>query len=156
VRSKPQRDWNSFAPAMTIPKDVEETILSLTEDTRSSRGTTETNKLIQKREMIGASSSKQQLPRRRGRLRKNRETTKAKILEGRRVRLAAGGLLRCTTQIEPDGKSSQKCGIRTRKANAVRTNEEAPSQQLKQAKMAIAKLYQENRELKRQLATKTT
>jgi hypothetical protein len=35
------------------------------------------------------------------------------------------------------------------------TNEETPSQQLKQAKLAIVELYQENRELKRQLATKT-
>jgi predicted RNase H-like nuclease (RuvC/YqgF family) len=35
------------------------------------------------------------------------------------------------------------------------TNEETPSQQLKQEKLAIAELYQENRELKRQLATKT-
>jgi hypothetical protein len=51
VRSEPQRDWNSFSPAVTIPKDVEETILSPTEETRSSRGTTETEKFIQKREM---------------------------------------------------------------------------------------------------------
>ena len=35
-------------------------------------------------------------------------------------------------------------------------NEEAPSQQLKQEKLAISELYQENRELRKQLATKTT
>jgi hypothetical protein len=34
-------------------------------------------------------------------------------------------------------------------------NDQEPSQQLKQAKLAITELYQENMELRRQLATKT-
>ena len=42
------------------------------------------------------------------------------------------------------------------KEESMGTNEETPSQQLKKEKMAIVKLYQENRELKRQLVTKTT
>jgi hypothetical protein len=80
---------------------------------------------------------------------------KAKIPEGPRVRLAAEGLLRRVIQLEPAGKSSRECRIRTRKVDAMGENEEAPSQQLKQAKLAIVELYQENRELRRQLATKT-
>ena len=35
------------------------------------------------------------------------------------------------------------------------TNGQDPSQQLKKVKLAIAKIYQENRELRQQLATKT-
>jgi enterochelin esterase-like enzyme len=35
------------------------------------------------------------------------------------------------------------------------TNDQETSQQLKQAKLAIVELYQENRELRQQLATKT-
>jgi hypothetical protein len=141
VRSKPQRDWNSFAPTVTIPRDVEETILSLTKDTRSSHKTTKTEKFILKGEMARASSSKQQIPRRRGRPRKNEEIMKAKIPEGSRVRSTAGGLLRRVTQLEPAEKLSQECGIRTRKVDVTGMNEESASQQLKQAKMDIAKLY---------------
>jgi hypothetical protein len=37
----------------------------------------------------------------------------------------------------------------------VGANEEAPSQQLKQEKMAIAKIYQDKKELKLQLESKT-
>jgi hypothetical protein len=40
--------------------------------------------------------------------------------------------------------------------DVVGTNDQETSQQLKQAKLAITKLYQENRELRQQLATKTT
>jgi hypothetical protein len=46
ARFETQRVWNYFALVVTIPKDVEETILSLTEDTRSSHGTIEIDKLI--------------------------------------------------------------------------------------------------------------
>jgi hypothetical protein len=48
-----------------------------------------------------------------------------------------------------------KAGNRARKVDVMGENEEAPSQQLKQEKLAIVELYQENRELRRQLATKT-
>jgi hypothetical protein len=43
-----------------------------------------------------------------------------------------------------------------RRVDIIGENEQVPSQQLKQAKLAIAKLYQENMELRQQLATKTT
>jgi hypothetical protein len=109
ARSEPQRDWISFAPAETIPRSLEGSIFSPTEETILRREKVETEKFIQKGKAVGAFASRQQLPRRRGRLRKNEEVTKAE---------------------------------------AMGTNEETPSQQLKQAKLAIAELYQENRELK--------
>jgi hypothetical protein len=42
-----------------------------------------------------------------------------------------------------------------RRMDVMGTNDQDPSQQLKQVKLAIAELYQENRELRQQLATKT-
>jgi hypothetical protein len=42
-----------------------------------------------------------------------------------------------------------------RRMDVVGTNDQDPSQQLKQEKLAITELYQENRELRQQLATKT-
>jgi hypothetical protein len=42
-----------------------------------------------------------------------------------------------------------------RRMDFMGTNDQDPSQQLKQVKLAIVELYQENRELRQQLATKT-
>jgi hypothetical protein len=42
-----------------------------------------------------------------------------------------------------------------RRIDSMGTNDQETSQQLKQAKLAIVELYQENRELRQQLATKT-
>jgi hypothetical protein len=80
--------------------------------------------------------------------RKNKEVMKAIILEESCIGLAAGGLLRRVTQLEPTEKPSRECRIRTRKFDHVGTNEEVPYQHLKKAKLAIAKIYQEKRELK--------
>jgi predicted RNase H-like nuclease (RuvC/YqgF family) len=65
-------------------------------------------------------------------------------------------LFRHVTQQEFVGKLNRECKIRTRNLEDTGTNKEMESQQLKQAKLAIVELYQENGELKRQLATKTT
>jgi hypothetical protein len=106
VRSEPQRDWNSFAPAATIPRNLEGSIFSPIEETILRREMVETEKFIQKGETVGAFASGQQLPRRRGRSRKNEEVTKALIPEGPRVGLAAERLLRHVTQQEFVEKSS--------------------------------------------------
>jgi hypothetical protein len=53
-------------------------------------------------------SSQQQLPRRRGRPRKNEEIMKAQIPEGPCVRLIAEELLRRAIRLEPAGKSSHE------------------------------------------------
>jgi hypothetical protein len=52
-------------------------------------------------------------------------------------------------RLERAGRSSCEDRSRTRKADIARENDQDPSQQLKHAKMAIAKFYQENMELRR-------
>jgi hypothetical protein len=128
ARSEPQRDWDSFSPAATIPKDVEGTILSPTGKIRSSRETTEEDKFIQEGEMVRAPSSQQQLPQRRGRPSKNKEIMKDRITKEPRARLIAEELLRCAIQLESAGKSSHKYGSRERRVDAAGENEEAPYQ----------------------------
>jgi hypothetical protein len=58
-------------------------------------------------------------------------------------------------RLEPVEGTSQERERRTRRMDVMGTNDQDPSQQLKQARLAIAELYQENRELRQQLATKT-
>jgi hypothetical protein len=76
----------------------------------SDRETTEAEKFIQEREMVRAPSSQQQLPRRRGRPRKNKEIMKAQIAEEPRIKLIAEELLRRAIRLEPAGKSATKTG----------------------------------------------
>jgi hypothetical protein len=64
-------------------------------------------------------------------------------------------LLMHAIRLEPAGGSSHEGRSRTRKVDITGANDQEPSQQLKQAKLAITELYQENMELRRQLATKT-
>jgi hypothetical protein len=71
------------------------------------------------------------------------------------VGLIAKELLRHAIRLELVGRSGHEDRNRARKGDVAGANEETPSQQLEQAKLAIAELYQENRELRRQLATKT-
>jgi hypothetical protein len=61
----------------------------------------------------------------------------------------------CAIRLEPAGGSSRESRRRTREMDTTGVNDQEPSQQLKQAKLAITELYQENMELRRQLATKT-
>jgi hypothetical protein len=55
---------------------------------------------------------------------------------------------------EPLEGTSQESGNRMRRMDAIGSNDQETTQQLKQAKLAIAELYQENRELRQQLAMK--
>jgi hypothetical protein len=96
------------------------------------------------------------MPRRRGRPRKNKETMEARVLEEPRARSVAEELLMRAIWLEPAGGSSRENRSRTRREDITGVNDQEPSQQLKQAKLAITELYQENMELRRQLATKTT
>jgi hypothetical protein len=72
-----------------------------------------------------------------------------------RARSVVEQLLMRAIQLEPVESTSRESGRRARRTNVVGTNVQEPSQQLKQAQLAIAKLYQENKELRQQLATKT-
>jgi hypothetical protein len=58
-------------------------------------------------------------------------------------------------QLEPVENTSRGSGSRTRRTDASGSNVREPTQQLEQAQLAIVELYQENRELRRQLAAKT-
>ena len=64
-------------PMETIPRIIEGSILSLTEETILIHEMIEREEFIQKGKMAGDSAFGQQLPQRRGRLRKNKEVTKA-------------------------------------------------------------------------------
>lgn len=150
VRFKPQRDWDAFSPAVGIPKDVKGTIPLPVEKTGSIRGKSETKGFAQEGKTTRALSPQQQMPRRRGRPRKNQETMEAQISEKPCVRLVAEERLRRATRLEPAGGSSREDRSRTRKANIAEANEQVPSQQLQQSKLAIAELYQENMELRQQ------
>jgi len=61
----------------------------------------------------------------------------------------------CVVRLEPVEATSQESRSRTRGMDVTGTNDQELSQQLKQAKLAIAELYQENRELRQQLVMKT-
>jgi hypothetical protein len=57
----------------------------------------------------------------------------------------------CAIQLETVETTSQGSWNRTRRTKTWGSNVRDPNQQLEQAQLAIAKLYQENRELRRQL-----
>jgi len=80
----------------------------------------------------------------------------ARVLEDPQARSVAEELIIRAIWLEFVGGSSHENRSITRREDITRTNDQDPSQQLKQAKLAIAELYQENMELSRQLATKTT
>jgi hypothetical protein len=63
-------------------------------------------------------------------------------------------LLMHAIRLEPAGGSSREDRRKTRKVDIIGVNDQEPSQQLKQAKLAITEIYQENMELRQQLVTK--
>jgi hypothetical protein len=81
ARSKPQNDWESFSPAAGIPKDVKGVIPLPTEKTRSNHAEPEAEGFAQEGKTVEAPSPQQQMPRRRGRPRKNKEVVEARFSE---------------------------------------------------------------------------
>jgi hypothetical protein len=100
-------------------------------------------------------SPEQQIPQKMGRPRNNQGIMEALISEEQHIILIVEELLRCAIQLEPVGGWSHKDRIRTRREDITGENDQVPTQQLKQAKLAIIELYQENMELRGQLATKS-
>jgi hypothetical protein len=104
---------------------------------------------------LEALSPQQSIPQRRGRPRKNKETGEAQAPSDPRAKSIVEELLMCAIRLEPvEGPSRETCD-RRRRTDTEGTDIREPSQQLKQAQLAIAELYQENRELRQQLAAKT-
>jgi len=77
--------------------------------------------------MVRIVSSEQQLPRRRGGLRKDKEIMKAQIVEEQHVELIAKELLKRAIQLEPVVKSKHEDRSRATRASVTGTNEEVPS-----------------------------
>jgi hypothetical protein len=101
-------------------------------------------------------SPQQRIPRRRGRPRKNKEFVETKLLDELRARSIAEKLLMCIVLRETLEGTSQESRSRMRRMDALSSNDQETTQQLKQAKLSITELYQENRELRQQMATKIT
>lgn len=112
ARSEPQKDWELFALAADIPKDVKGAIFLPTEKTRSKRVESEVEGFKQQDKTVGAPSSQQQMPRRRGRLRKDKETMDARVLEEPRAKSVVEELLMRAIWLEPAGGSSREDGSR--------------------------------------------
>jgi hypothetical protein len=111
--------------------------------------------LAQEGKIVEAPSPQNQMPRRRGRPRKNKEAVEDQFLEDSCARSVAEELFMHTIRLEPIGGLICERRRRTRKIDITGTNDQDPSQKLKQENLGITKLYQENMELRRQLATKT-
>jgi hypothetical protein len=154
VRSKPQRDWDAFSPAIGIPVDVKGNILLPAKNTRAIHEKYVTEGFAQEGKTSRSPSPQQKMPRQRGRPIKNQDILEAQNSEELCIRLVAEERLRCVTRLEPTGGLSHEDRSRTRRANIMEENEQVPYHQLQQVKLAIAKIYQENMELRRQLVTK--
>jgi hypothetical protein len=109
----------------------------------------------QKGKTLEALSPQQQISRRRGRPKKNKEVGETRTPDKPHARSVAEKLLMCVVRLEPVEATSQESRSRMRGMDVAGTNDQELSQQLKQAKLAIVELYQENRELRQQLVMKT-
>jgi hypothetical protein len=111
--------------------------------------------VAQEGKTLEALSPQQQIPQRRGRPRKNKEAGETQVPNKPRAKSVVEELLMHVIRLEPVEGTSRGSGRRTRRTDVMGTNVREPSQQLKQAQLAVAELYQENRELRQQLAAKT-
>jgi hypothetical protein len=99
--------------------------------------------------------SQEKTPRRRGRPRKNKEKGGEDHLPTElSAHPTAEEFTMHTTWLEPVGTTSRGSGRRKGKEKTPGSPVGSPIQQLERAQLAIAELYQENRELRRQLAVK--
>jgi hypothetical protein len=110
ARSKPQNDWESFSPATGIPKDAKGVIPLPTETIRSNRAEPEAERLVQGGKTVEAPSPQQQIPRRRGRPRKNKEVEEARVSEESRARSVAEELLMHAIRWSPLEDRATKAG----------------------------------------------
>jgi hypothetical protein len=87
--------------------------------------------------------------------RKNKETGDAQAPSKPRAKSVAEELLMRAIRLEPVKGSSREPCDRRRRLDIEDMDTREPSQQLKQAHLAIAQLYQENKELRKQLVERT-
>jgi hypothetical protein len=156
ARSEAPKDWDSFSPAGRHSQRRVRNYSLPTEKTRSNRGKSEAEGFIQEGNNKSPLSPTTNASEEGQAEKEQGDHGSSNFRRTVHVRLIAEELLRRAIRLEPAGGSSHEDRSRTRKEDITGENEEEPSQQLKQAKLAIAELYQENMELRRQLATKTT
>jgi hypothetical protein len=155
TRPEPQSDWDSFSLTTGIPKDTKGVFPLPAETMISHHAEPGVEGPAQEGNILEALSPQQQIPQRRGRPKKNKEVGETRIPDEPRRRSVAEKLLMRIVRLEPVEGTSRESGRRMRRMDVTGTNDQDPSQQLKQVKLAIVELYQENRELRQQLATKT-
>jgi len=146
---------DSFLLVVGIPKDQKGYFPLPAEAIKSHRAKAGVKEVAQEGRTLESMSPQQQMPRIRGKPRKNKEVGETRVPSKLHRRSLIEELLMCSIQLELIEGASQESWSRTRRTNTVGTNVREPSQQLKKAQLANAKLYQENRELKRQLEAKT-
>jgi hypothetical protein len=155
ARSEPQRAWDSFLLASRVleaPTGGTGIFLEMTSTSPVELGV---EKGMSERAMLGTVPSLELKPWRRGRPRKDME-------KGEEDHLPAGLSARpppeepamLTNWSEPVGTTGRGGGRRKGREKHRALPSKVPAQQLEQAQLAIAELYQENRELRRQLAAK--
>jgi hypothetical protein len=104
---------------------------------------------------IEDSSSQQPTPWKRGRPRLIKKPEETQAPNEPHTQSAAEKLLMHVVRLEPVEGSSRGISERQRRSGTENMEVQESSQQLKQAQLAIAELYQENRELRKQLAERT-
>jgi hypothetical protein len=156
TRPEPQSDWDSFLLTAGIPKDPKGDFPLPVETMISHRAEAGVEEVAQEGRTLEALSPQQQIPQRRGRPRKNKEAGETRVPNEPRAKISCRRITYArysagTCRRYKSRKLEQNKEDRYRRS----TNVREPSQQLKQAQLAIAELYQENRELRQQLAAKT-
>jgi hypothetical protein len=154
ARPEPQSDWDSFSLTTGVPKDKKGVFPSPMGTTTSHHAKFGVEGTAQEGRTTEAPFPQQHIPQRRGRPRKNKEAEEIQISDEPCARPIVEQLLMHVVHLEPLEGTSRESGRRMRRMDAIGSNDQETTQQLKQVKLAIAELYQENRELRQQLATK--
>jgi hypothetical protein len=148
-------NWDSFFLTAGIPKDPKGDFPLPAERVISHRVEAGVEEAVQEGKMLEALSPQQKIPWRRGRPKKNKEAGETRVPSEPRARSAAEELLMRAIRLEPVEGTSRESWSRMRRTDVEGTDVRESSQQLKQVQLAITELYQENRELRQQLAVKT-
>jgi hypothetical protein len=151
ARSEPQHAWDSFLLASSVSEISKGGPYLCSKMMSVPQAEVEVEKISSEGHMLEAMPSQKQTPRRRGRPRKNKEVGGSHILTELSAHPTAEEFIMHATWLEPVGTTSRGSGSRMRRTGVSGSNVENPNQQLEQAQLSIAELYQENRELWRQL-----
>jgi hypothetical protein len=147
ARPEPQNAWDSFLFAAGVPEASKGDSYLRVEMMVSPRAEAEVEEVTPEGLRLEGTLPQQQIPWRRGRPRKNKEVGENQIPIESCARSVVEEFLMRAIRLEPVETTSRGSGSRMRRTEASGSNVREPSQQLEQAQLAIAELYQENREL---------